>query len=144
MDYLHEHLKKYPLMQIEDKIKLKTAVGSPGFLEMILSVVDLASISSVVLIFKTLIGKIETSDGSKISGVLAIIEEINEMLPKNIDFVFGHPMAGREKKGIDYASKDSLYAHLHELSATEREGLKLDNLSFININELGIKVVDLQ
>lgn len=31
---------------------------------------------------------------------------------------------------IDYATKDSLYAHLYKLSATEREGLKLNNLSF--------------
>lgn len=69
----------YGADNIEEKIRLKTAVGSPGFLEMILSVVDLASISSVVLIFKTLIGKIETSDGSKVSGVLAIIEEINKL-----------------------------------------------------------------
>lgn len=32
------------------------------------------------------------------------IEEVTEILPENIDFVFGHPMAGREKKGIDYAT----------------------------------------
>lgn len=32
------------------------------------------------------------------------IKDILEILPQNVDFVFGHPMAGREKKGIDYAS----------------------------------------
>lgn len=32
------------------------------------------------------------------------INDILEILPSNVDFVFGHPMAGREKKGIDYAS----------------------------------------
>ena len=32
------------------------------------------------------------------------INEITEILPENIDFVFAHPMAGREKKGIDYAT----------------------------------------
>jgi len=26
------------------------------------------------------------------------IEKINPMLPQNVDFVFGHPMAGREKR----------------------------------------------
>lgn len=49
---------------------------------------------------------------------------------------------------IDYASKDSLYAHLNELSVTERNGLKLDNLSFtfgvgkkqMYINPLKIKL----
>lgn len=71
--------KLYGSDNIEEKIKLKTAVGSPGFLEMILSAVDLASIYSIVLIFKTLIGKIETSDGSKASGILALIEEFNKL-----------------------------------------------------------------
>ena len=49
---------------------------------------------------------------------------------------------------IDYASKDSLYAHLHKLSAREKEGLKLDNLSFtlgigkkqLYINPLEVKL----
>ncbi len=32
------------------------------------------------------------------------IKEIIDILPDDIDFVFGHPMAGREKKGIDFAT----------------------------------------
>lgn len=32
------------------------------------------------------------------------INNIINLLPQNVDFVFGHPMAGREKKGIDFAS----------------------------------------
>ena len=31
------------------------------------------------------------------------IEEIRKKNGKNIDFIFGHPMAGREKRGIDFA-----------------------------------------
>ena len=43
-----------------------------------------------------------------------IIEESNKKNGKNIDFIFGHPMAGREKRGIDFAdnrvfSKCKLY-----------------------------------
>lgn len=34
------------------------------------------------------------------------IDEIVEILPDSIDFVFAHPMAGREKKGIDYATNE--------------------------------------
>lgn len=30
-------------------------------------------------------------------------ERIEKLLPDDVDFVFAHPMAGREKKGIDYA-----------------------------------------
>ncbi len=35
-----------------------------------------------------------------------LIEEINEFIPDTIDFVFGHPMAGREKKGLEYSSAE--------------------------------------
>jgi prephenate dehydrogenase len=46
--------------------------------------------------------------GSVITDVTGIkemlINDILKILPDDIDFVFGHPMAGREKKGIDYAS----------------------------------------
>ncbi|MEQ8153287.1 MAG: prephenate dehydrogenase [Clostridiaceae bacterium] len=34
------------------------------------------------------------------------IKEALEIIPDYVDFVFGHPMAGREKKGIDFASKE--------------------------------------
>lgn len=33
-------------------------------------------------------------------------EALPPLLPKGVDFVFGHPMAGREKRGIDFASAD--------------------------------------
>lgn len=32
------------------------------------------------------------------------IDDIQNILPAGVDFIFCHPMAGREKKGIDYAS----------------------------------------
>jgi len=32
-----------------------------------------------------------------------IMEKIRRQSGKNIDFIFGHPMAGREKRGIDFA-----------------------------------------
>ena len=35
-----------------------------------------------------------------------LVEDINSILPENVDFVFGHPMAGREKKGIEYSSAE--------------------------------------
>lgn len=42
------------------------------------------------------------TDATGIKGMF--IDDILEMLPSEVDFVFGHPMAGREKKGIDFAS----------------------------------------
>ncbi|NLK44988.1 MAG: prephenate dehydrogenase [Tissierellia bacterium] len=35
-----------------------------------------------------------------------LVDEINRILPDNVDFVFGHPMAGREKKGLEYSSAE--------------------------------------
>jgi prephenate dehydrogenase len=47
-------------------------------------------------------------DGAIITDATGIkklfVEDIVKILPENIDFVFGHPMAGREKKGIDFAT----------------------------------------
>lgn len=50
------------------------------------------------------------SEGAIITDATGIkslfVNEILEILPNGVDFVFAHPMAGREKKGIDYASKE--------------------------------------
>lgn len=35
-----------------------------------------------------------------------LMESINNFIPDTIDFIFGHPMAGRENKGLDYASAE--------------------------------------
>lgn len=34
----------------------------------------------------------------------ALAEQLSGVLPQGVDFVMGHPMAGREKKGIEFAS----------------------------------------
>ncbi|NLK24723.1 MAG: prephenate dehydrogenase [Clostridiales bacterium] len=44
------------------------------------------------------------TDATGIKGMF--INDIIKILPRDIDFVFGHPMAGREKKGIDFASSE--------------------------------------
>lgn len=50
--------------------------------------------------------------GSLITDVLGIkryySEKISAVLPEYIDYVPAHPMAGREKRGLDYASADVL------------------------------------
>lgn len=35
-----------------------------------------------------------------------LILEINSFIPENLDFIGGHPMAGKESKGLNFASKD--------------------------------------
>ncbi|MBN1039716.1 prephenate dehydrogenase [Clostridium botulinum] len=62
------------------------------------------------------------------------INDIVNILPSNIDFVFGHPMAGREKKGIDFASSDVFKGANYILTPTSKnkeENLKLvENLAY--------------
>ncbi|WP_315081064.1 prephenate dehydrogenase [uncultured Clostridium sp.] len=69
------------------------------------------------------------------------INDIVNILPSNIDFVFGHPMAGREKKGIDFASNDVFKGANYILTPTSKnkeENLKLvENLAY----EIGFKRV---
>ena len=49
------------------------------------------------------IGSIIT-DTTGIKGMF--INDILDIIPDDVDFVFGHPMAGREKKGIDFATNE--------------------------------------
>jgi prephenate dehydrogenase len=71
-------------------------------------------------------------DGAVITDATGIkkmfIDDIINILPENIDFVFGHPMAGREKKGIDFASstvfKDANYI-LTPVARNKEENLKM-------------------
>lgn len=84
-------------------------------------------------------------DGAIITDATGIkkmfIEDVANVLPENIDFIFGHPMAGREKKGIDFASskvfKGANYI-LTPISRNKAENLdKIENLVY----ELGFKRV---
>lgn len=49
-------------------------------------------------------------DGAIVTDVAGIkgtlIKQLNDIIPDNIDFIFGHPMAGRENKGIDHATAE--------------------------------------
>ena len=72
-------------------------------------------------------------DGLVITDVTGIkepfIEEVTEILPDNIDFVFGHPMAGREKKGIDYATNTVFKGANYLITVTPKN--KEKNISLI-------------
>ncbi|WP_297635450.1 prephenate dehydrogenase [uncultured Clostridium sp.] len=49
-------------------------------------------------------------EGTVITDVTGIkevfIDKIRTILPKSVDFIFGHPMAGKEKRGIDFSSNE--------------------------------------
>ncbi|NMF04871.1 prephenate dehydrogenase [Clostridium beijerinckii] len=84
-------------------------------------------------------------DGAVITDATGIkkmfIEDIVNILPKNIDFVFGHPMAGREKKGIDFASSQVFKGANYILTPVSRN--KEENLNMVEdlIYKIGFKRV---
>ncbi|HOX54969.1 MAG: prephenate dehydrogenase/arogenate dehydrogenase family protein [Candidatus Omnitrophica bacterium] len=54
------------------------------------------------------------------SSKLAIVSSIEKRLPKDIKFVGGHPLAGSEKKGVEFASADIFKQSLCILTPTSR------------------------
>ncbi|MEG0238135.1 MAG: prephenate dehydrogenase [Clostridium sp.] len=80
--------------------------------EEILKSSDLVIISIYPKLLKNFIfnNRSNFKDGAVITDATGIkemfIEDILSIIPSNVDFVFGHPMAGREKKGIDFASDE--------------------------------------
>ena len=63
-----------------------------------------------------------------IGDINPIMEKIRIQSGKNIDFIFGHPMAGREKRGIDFADskvfKNANYILIKD-EKNKRENLEL-------------------
>ena len=84
-------------------------------------------------------------DGALITDATGVkkffIEDILNILPNNIDFIFGHPMAGREKKGIDFASSQVFKGANYILTPISRN--KPENLDLVEelVYILGFKRV---
>lgn len=68
-----------------------------------------------------------------------IIERINSFLRKDLDFIGGHPMAGRESKGIKFASKDIFNHANYIITPTDRN--KKENIEVLEniIRNIGCK-----
>ncbi|QZY53644.1 prephenate dehydrogenase [Crassaminicella profunda] len=58
-----------------------------------------------------------------------LIKEINRFLRKDLDFIGGHPMAGREYKGLSFASKDIFVGANYILTPTPYN--KKENIALI-------------
>lgn len=71
----------------------------------------------------------------------AIINDVLKIIPDDMDFIFGHPMAGREKKGIDFASEQVFKGANYIITPTGRNNIK--NLELVEnlILEIGFKRV---
>ncbi|UWD47334.1 prephenate dehydrogenase [Clostridioides difficile] len=70
-----------------------------------------------------------------------LINDVLKIIPDDIDFIFGHPMAGREKKGIDFASDEVFKEANYIITPTGRNNIK--NLEFVEnlILDIGFKRV---
>ncbi|XMB86899.1 prephenate dehydrogenase [Mycoplasmatota bacterium WC44] len=70
-----------------------------------------------------------------------LVSEIEDVLPNNIDFVFAHPIAGREKIGVYHSNKDIFKNGNYVITPTNRN--KKDNIKLIEnlAYEIGFKSV---
>lgn len=76
---MDEIAKLYGMDSFRDRVSIKTAVGSPGFIEMILPHIPVAVIS-VGAVAKIVMGKIKGTDGTTASGIAAIISSVNILI----------------------------------------------------------------
>lgn len=82
-------------------------------------------------------------DGAIITDVAGIkgklMRELEDIIPENVDFIFGHPMAGRENKGIDHATAQCYKGANYLLIDTEKNDE--DNILLLQmiIYKLGFK-----
>lgn len=69
------------------------------------------------------------------------VKEVNHILREDLDFVFGHPMAGREQKGLKFASKEVFKGANYIITPTERN--KEENIKFLEelIRKIGFRNV---
>lgn len=79
LDIMDEIANLYGMESFRESVSIKTAVGSPGFIEMILPHIPVAGIS-VGLIVTILLGKARGEDGTVVSGISAFLTTVNNLL----------------------------------------------------------------
>lgn len=69
----------------------------------------------------------------------ALLEEVYSFIPECLEFIGGHPMAGKESKGFQYASKDIFYNCNYIFTPVEKN--KEENLHFLEnlVRKFGCK-----
>lgn len=66
-----------------DEIIIKTAVGSPGFIEIIFPHVPFGIITGVIL-YRAIVGSLKSKNGESASGIMAILTKGNELLNDHV------------------------------------------------------------
>src|SRR5699024_2382015 len=84
-------------------------------------------------------------DGAIIADVTgvksSIIDEIEPMLPDNVEFVFGHPMAGRENRVMEFSRREVFIGANYLITPNPR--IKDDNMNFVKdfVKQLGFRSI---
>ncbi|MCI9485969.1 MAG: hypothetical protein HFI64_03160 [Lachnospiraceae bacterium] len=68
----------YGMESVKNQVVIKTAVGSPGFIEMVLPNIPISMIAVGILI-KFVSGKTKTMDGATATGISALISTVNTL-----------------------------------------------------------------
>ncbi len=97
-----------------DEIVVKTAVGSPGFLEIILPYIP-SSVIVGVIVFRAICGKTKTNDGATETGLMAILSKGNELL----NDYYGRKKTIAETRLIDAQTRKTL---------AEAESVEISNI----------------
>lgn len=71
-----------------------------------------------------------------------LISDLKEYVPEDVDFIFGHPMAGREKTGVRFAEASIFKGANYILTPTDRN--KKENIEILKglIEDMGFKSVN--
>ncbi|GAB3067836.1 prephenate dehydrogenase [Salinicoccus sesuvii] len=69
----------------------------------------------------------------------SIIKQIEPLLPEDADFIFGHPMAGRENRGLQYASGEVFKGANYLFTPTARNRQSNIDMLFTLVEQLGFK-----
>lgn len=80
----------------------------------------------------------------------SVVDKVQSSLPKGIEFISAHPMAGRESSGIEYADDTIFKCANYIVVPTEKntpEGIQLcrelgETLGFAKVSELSVKEHD--
>lgn len=103
----------------KEKITIKTAVGSPGFIEVIFQNI-LPNLAVVLFIVNIILGKLKDKDGGTKTGIIGLIDEINTLWNDHITRkkTIAETKAIEENIQID---KDLKQAQINKINAETRK-----------------------
>ncbi len=123
----------YGDIDIENTAIIKTAVGSPGFIEVI---VKAAPLIPALLFVKSIIGKRKDKDGNYVEGFCALISQITNCFNAKVDRDYKRAeieekeILNEEKRQLMNIKIEKEKAELRKLSA-EAQALEIKNLEAI-------------